>query len=105
MTGYGFAQKTSHVLKTEYHEASSKVVVLCLLHLGDWIWTGLQDFVVEGEYHWATSNDRASYTNWQSPAEPDDQKHAEDCVILHANNGLWWDYNCEQRCTFVCEQA
>jgi hypothetical protein len=64
----------------------------------------LDDFVIEGEFRWTTTQEQPEYTNWDvAEGNPSDSNAGEDCGEIR-DNGLWNDVACEtaQR-SFVCE--
>ncbi|KAK7500077.1 hypothetical protein BaRGS_00008624 [Batillaria attramentaria] len=65
-------------------------------------WMGLEDFVVEGEFVWTTSQETPKYTNWDVH-QPDDAHSGEDCGEITIT-GKWNDGPCEGiHHRFICE--
>ena len=72
-----------------------------LLRTAQYLWMGMEDFVVEGHFVWARFQDRPEYSNW-AQGEPNDL-HREDCgSLLHS--GLWNDAQCQSKYSFACEK-
>ncbi|KAK7480212.1 hypothetical protein BaRGS_00028597 [Batillaria attramentaria] len=71
-------------------------------HSAQQLWIGLEDFVVEGNFVWASTQETPEYSNW-SPGEPNDDQHREDCASLLVS-GHWNDAQCEvSKYYFMCE--
>ncbi|XP_048745732.2 perlucin-like [Ostrea edulis] len=79
-------------IKTEAASLSSKT-----------FWLGASDVMSEGDWQWAVTLDRVSYTNW-APGTPNNGHNVEHCLQLSGgHNFLWNDDNCENKHYFVCE--
>lgn len=71
------------------------------------VWMGLEDFLKEGFWVYASSQEPPEYTNWK-PGEPNnDAVHGggQDCAHVHSD-GLWDDDYCDNslaKHAIVCE--
>ena len=67
-------------------------------------WIGFTDAKTEGNFEWTlphkdgTSN---KFTNW-GKGEPNNVDN-EDCALLSASSGFWYDIPCHGKRPFVCE--
>ncbi|XP_015263348.1 PREDICTED: pulmonary surfactant-associated protein D-like [Gekko japonicus] len=61
----------------------------------------ITDIQTEGRFVYANGAP-LSYTNWKG-GEPNNYNGIEDCVIIVPENGLWNDYNCDQKSLIICE--
>ncbi|KAK7483733.1 hypothetical protein BaRGS_00025054 [Batillaria attramentaria] len=66
-------------------------------------WIGLEDFLTEGDFRWASAGAKPTYTNWDVD-QPDDHQQTQDCVQL-INTGVWRDGNCAHANSFICETS
>ena len=73
-------------------------------------WTGLNDFVHEGQFVWSSTMEAAEYTNW-AVGEPNDDSTDQllgdqDCGAIYAD-GTWDDEYCESahHQQFFCERT
>lgn len=65
------------------------------------IWLGGSDIDTEGNWVWAHSKRKITYTNW-AKGEPNGKRH-ENCLHTYKGNGVWNDIDCGYRCGFICE--
>lgn len=67
-----------------------------------YIWIGLNDLGVEGNYKWSDGSPVA-YTNhgWR---EPNDWNGQEDCIHLIKWNGQWNDNQCGRPYPYICKK-
>lgn len=74
--------------------------------LGDGYWLGGRDDVVEGEWVWASTDERFDFSAWY-PRQPSNGGATgnEDCVSMWSHfNMLWNDASCMLSYRFVCEK-
>ena len=57
------------------------------------MWLGLIDEKEEGKFEWESSQQRASYTRWDS-GEPNNDHGGEHCVHMWKDEGKWNDLRC-----------
>ncbi|XP_061171815.1 perlucin-like [Saccostrea echinata] len=66
-------------------------------------WLGATDIMSEGDWQWALTIERVSYTNW-APGKPNNLHNVEHCLKTEGDNSfLWNDDDCETHNYFVCE--
>ncbi len=63
-------------------------------------WIGANDIAVEGSWVWLNEG-QLVYSNWRS-GEPNNSGN-EDCARFREWDGLWNDWKCGNKSSFVCE--
>ncbi|XP_065183592.1 macrophage mannose receptor 1-like isoform X1 [Sycon ciliatum] len=62
---------------------------------------GLTDIAQQGDYRWDDGSN-VVYTYWAS-GQPNDFRHAEDCVMLLQHNTTWHDVSCNSTLSYICK--
>ncbi|XP_076455601.1 low affinity immunoglobulin epsilon Fc receptor-like [Babylonia areolata] len=91
-----------HLVEINSPEENAFVASLAKQHRDASLWIGLEDFVIEGEYEWTSSHTKPEFYNWK-PNEPNNYYNNEDCVLIEASTGGWFDVDCVQKHPFLCE--
>jgi hypothetical protein len=86
---------------------------------GSDIWTGANDRVAEGEWHWVYGQDDGTkfwtglngggpvdhmYSNWESGSPEEGGDHS-DCGGFISGSNRWNDRPCEDKLSYVCESS
>ncbi|KAK7494794.1 hypothetical protein BaRGS_00013921, partial [Batillaria attramentaria] len=79
----------------EIHSATENNFLTSMVrsHGGNAAWIGLEDFVIENDFVWSSSQQSPEYTNWGA-GEPNNVRGSEDCTVI-GTHGLWYDTECE----------
>ncbi|XP_025079230.1 low affinity immunoglobulin epsilon Fc receptor-like [Pomacea canaliculata] len=72
-------------------------------------WIGLEDFVEEGRFVFASNQEVPSYTNW-GHGQPDDLNRNQDCVWIPNQPtrwtvGFWDDMECSIKTPTICKDS
>ncbi|XP_033763489.1 galactose-specific lectin nattectin-like [Pecten maximus] len=66
------------------------------LHWSDsGVWIGASDGDSEGRWKWSNGSP-LTYSHWSSGEGPQHNATNENCAIVNADDGMWYDYNCEE---------
>ncbi|XP_069120588.1 perlucin-like [Argopecten irradians] len=67
-------------------------------------WLDGSDADIEGDWIWAESGHRVTYTHWNH-GEPSNSRHGtDDCLVLHGGMGFRWDdIPCLYQARYICE--
>ena len=66
-------------------------------------WVGLEDFAIEGQFVWVSTQEPPQYTHWQ-PGEPNNALGREDCGMISSTSKNWIDEDCERdHYPLICE--
>ncbi|KAL4220960.1 C-type mannose receptor 2 [Mactra antiquata] len=71
----------------------------------EYIWIGLQDLLIDGEYEWSHSTSLLNGPGYWGQGEPD-QTHGKNCVYYYTEfgEGRWSDTYCTNTRYYICEK-
>lgn len=66
-------------------------------------WLGATDILIEGEWQWAITLQKLTYTNWDA-GQPNNDNTNQHCLEISGDRGFKWNDNeCEEHKFFICE--
>lgn len=73
---------------------------------GTFLYTGMTDAVIEGDWVWVGNKQPVYFTEW-AVGEPNEQSvhHDEDCMVLIAPSFRWFDTSCYNKRHYICETS
>ena len=81
-------------------EASDAVKIFTFQ--SNYLWIGLHDQDMEGNFRWQTDGAELSYTNWEVN-QPNDYGAGQDCVGLYKTANKWEDAECFLTYEYLCQ--
>ena len=68
----------------------------------EYMWLGLHDQDMEGDFLWQTDGAELSYTDWHVN-QPNDYGGRQDCVGLYKTAQAWGDAECSLTYEYLCQ--